>query len=101
MEELSKLDIKYLHGVGPKRAELLAQELGIRSYYDLLYHFPFRYIDRSKIHKISDLRHLSENGEMPYLQLKGRFAAFAVHGEGARRRLNALFYDGTGPTSNT
>lgn len=96
MEELSKLDIKYLHGVGPKRAELLAQELGIRSYYDLLYHFPFRYIDRSKIHKISDLRHLSENGEMPYLQLKGRFAAFAVHGEGARRRLNALFYDGTG-----
>ena len=97
MEELAKLDIKYLHGVGPKRAEVLAQELGIRSYYDLLYHFPFRYIDRSKIHKIADLRRLGENGgDMPYLQLKGQFAAFATHGEGARRRLNALFYDGTG-----
>lgn len=97
MEELAKFDIKYLHGVGPKRAEVLAQELGIRSYYDLLYHFPFRYIDRSKIHKIADLRRLGENGgDMPYLQLKGQFAAFATHGEGARRRLNALFYDGTG-----
>ncbi len=96
MEELAKLDIKYLHGVGPKRAELLAAELGIRSYYDLLYHFPFRYIDRSKIHKINELRNLDESGDMPYLQLKGRFAAFATHGEGAKRRLNALFYDGTG-----
>lgn len=96
MENLAKLDIKFLHGVGPKRAEILAQELGIRSYYDLLYYFPFRYIDRSKIHKINELRQLGENGEMPYLQLKGQFAAFAVNGEGVRRRLNALFYDGTG-----
>lgn len=96
VENLAKLDIKFLHGVGPKRAEILAQELGIRSYYDLLYYFPFRYIDRSKIHKINELRQLGENGEMPYLQLKGQFAAFAVNGEGVRRRLNALFYDGTG-----
>lgn len=96
MENLAKLDIKFLHGVGPKRAEILAQELGIRSYYDLLYYFPFRYIDRSKIHKINELRQLGEDGEMPYLQLKGQFAAFAVNGEGVRRRLNALFYDGTG-----
>ena len=96
MESLAKTSIKYLHGVGPKRAELLTQELGIRSYYDLLYYFPYRYIDRSKIHKISDLRQLGENGEMPYLQLRGQFAAFAVHGEGAKQRLNALFFDGTG-----
>lgn len=96
MENLAKLDIKFLHGVGPKRAEILAHELGIRSYYDLLYYFPFRYIDRSKIHKINELRQLGKNGEMPYLQLKGQFAAFAVNGEGVRRRLNALFYDGTG-----
>ena len=96
MEHLAKLDIKYLHGVGPKRAELLAQEIGIRSYYDLLYYFPFRYVDRSKIHKICELRRLSENGELPYLQIRGRFAAFAAHGEGAKRRLNALFYDETG-----
>ncbi len=85
-----------MHGVGPKRAELLAQELGIRSYYDLLYYFPFRYVDRSKIHKIRELRQLSESGEIPYLQLKGQFATFASHGEGAKQRLNALFYDDTG-----
>ena len=42
MPELSDLDIKYLPGVGPKRAELLARELGIRSYRDLLYYFPYK-----------------------------------------------------------
>ena len=91
MDNLTKLDIKYLHGVGPKRAELLASELGIRSYYDLLHYYPFRYVDKSKIHKICEI-----NGEMPYIQLKGVFVAFATHGEGAKRRLNALFTDGTG-----
>lgn len=91
MERLAKTDIKYLHGVGPKRAELLAKQLDIHSYYDLLYYFPFRYVDKSKIHKISEI-----TGDMPYIQLKGRFVSFTVNGEGARRRLNALFSDGTG-----
>ncbi len=91
MDNLNKLDIKYLHGVGPKRAELLAKELEIKTYYDLLYYFPFRYIDRTKIHKISEL-----SGEMPYIQLKGRFITFTTHGEGAKRRLQALFSDGSG-----
>lgn len=91
MERLAKTDIKYLPGVGPRRADLLGKELDIHSFYDLLYYFPFRYIDRSSIHKISDLQ-----GEMPYIQLKGRFINFAPQGEGARRRLNALFTDGTG-----
>ena len=91
MERLAKADIKYLRGVGPRRADLLGKQLGIHSYYDLLYYFPFRYIDKSKIHKISEI-----NGEMPYLQLRGRFVTFAERGEGARRRLNALFADGSG-----
>ena len=91
MERLAKTDIKYLHGVGPKRAELLAKQLDIHSYYDLLYYFPFRYVDKSKIHKISEI-----SGDMPYIQLRGRFVSFAVNGEGARRRLNALFSDGSG-----
>lgn len=91
MEKLAKLDIKYLHGVGPKRADLLASQLDIHSYYDLLYYFPFRYVDKSKIHKINEI-----SGDMPYIQLKGRFVNFTVNGEGARRRLNALFSDGTG-----
>ena len=91
MSDLTSVDIQYLHGVGPKRAALLGSELGVRSYYDLLYYFPFRYIDRSTIHHISDIK-----GDMPYIQLKGRFINFTTQGEGARRRLQALFTDGTG-----
>ena len=91
MKNLAQLDIKYLPGVGPKRAELLAKQLDIHSYLDLLYYFPFRYIDKSKIHKISEL-----SGELPYIQLKGRFINFTTQGEGAKRRLTALFTDGTG-----
>lgn len=91
MDNIARLDIKYLHGVGPRRAELLAKELDIHSYYDLLYYFPFRYIDKTSIHRIADL-----TGDVPYIQLKGRFLNFTQHGEGARKRLNALFSDGTG-----
>ena len=91
MNELQNMDIKYLHGVGPKRAELLAKQLDIRSYYDLLYYFPFRYIDRSTIHRICDL-----DGELPYIQLRGKFVVFTPQGQGAKRRINALFSDGTG-----
>ena len=84
-------DIKYLKGVGPKRGELLAKELGINTFGDLLLYFPFRYVDRSTIHRIADI-----DGEMPYIQLRGRFVNFTTAGEGAKRRLQALFTDGTG-----
>ena len=50
-----KTPIEYLKGVGPKRAELLVKEIGVKTFQDLLYHFPFRYIDRTKYHKVSDL----------------------------------------------
>ena len=91
MNSLSRQDIKYLQGVGPVRAQLLASELNIGSYYDMLYNFPFRYIDRSTIYRISQLA-----GDMPGVQLKGRFVTFTVHGEGRRQRLQALFTDGSG-----
>lgn len=91
MNRLRSLDIKYLKGIGPARAELLKKQLGITSYYDLLYHFPSHYLDRSQIYRISDLR-----GDMPAVQLKGHFLSFSVHGEGAKTRLVALFSDGTG-----
>ena len=91
MNQLMRKDVKYLHGVGPKRAELLAKELDIHSFYDLLMYFPFRYVDRSTIYHIADLQ-----GDMPAIQLKGRFVSFTVQGEGAKRRLVALFSDGTG-----
>ncbi len=91
MDRLSNIDIKFLTGVGPKRGELLAKELEIHSYYDLLYYFPFRYVDRSSIYKIADI-----NGDMPYIQLKGRIITMTVVGQGAKARVNALFSDGSG-----
>lgn len=91
MNSLRQLDITYLKGVGPKRAELLAKEAGIKSYYDLLYYFPTHYVDRSKIYRVDELV-----GEMPSVQLRGRFISFTLRGEGAKMRLVGLFSDGTG-----
>lgn len=85
------LDIKYIKGIGPTRAALIAEQLGIHSYYDLLHHFPTHYLDRSQIYRVRDLA-----GEMPTLQLRGRFVSFASQGEGAKTRLVAVFSDGTG-----
>ena len=91
MPDLRRTDIQYLHGVGPKRAELFRKELGINTYYDLLYYFPFRYIDRSVINRVADL-----HGDEPAVQLRGRFITFTTAGEGRKRRLQALFTDGSG-----
>ena len=63
MIDLSKRDIKYLQGVGPKRAELLAKELLIKSAEDLLYYFPYKYIDRSRTYKISEISGASMRSE--------------------------------------
>ncbi|MBD5179968.1 MAG: ATP-dependent DNA helicase RecG [Bacteroidales bacterium] len=90
MQSLRKREIKFLKGIGPKRAELLEKEFGIKSYYDLIHHFPHSYLDRSSIYKISQLY-----GEMPSIQLKGRFLTFNTVGEGAKTRLVGLFSDGT------
>ncbi len=91
MFDPANTDIKYLAGVGPKRAELLNKQLGIRSCRDLLYYFPFRYVDRSRIYTIAEL-----TSDMPDIQIKGHFVSFTIHGEGAKRRLQGLFSDGTG-----
>ena len=88
---LSSRDIKFLPGVGPHRAEILEKELGIRSFRDLLYHFPYKYVDRSRIYRISEI-----DGTMPYIQLKGQILSFETLGEGRQRRLVAHFSDGTG-----
>ena len=86
------LDVKFVKGIGPARAQLLATELGIHTAGDLLRHFPINYADRSKIYRIADL-----NGtDLPSVQLRGRFISASVAGEGRRTRLVALFSDGTG-----
>jgi ATP-dependent DNA helicase RecG len=83
-------DIKFIKGIGPVKAKLLSEELGITSLYDLVHHFPSHYIDRSQIYHIS-----SFHEDMPYVQIRGRFVSFVVQGEGAKRRLTGLFSDGT------
>ncbi|MDN0073221.1 ATP-dependent DNA helicase RecG [Bacteroides caecigallinarum] len=91
MIDLSSRDIKFLPGVGPHRAEILEKELGIRSFRDLLYHFPYKYVDRSRIYRISEI-----DGTMPYIQLRGQILSFETFGDGRQRRLVAHFSDGTG-----
>lgn len=86
------MDIKYLKGIGPKRAELLDKNLGIKTYYDLLYHFPTHYIDRRSVYRIIDFA----GDDMPSLQVRGKFVSFTVQGEGAKTRLVGLFSDGSG-----
>ncbi len=93
MLSLRHADIKYVKGIGPHRADLLAAEVGIRSVYDLLRHFPTAYIDRSRIYSIRSL--CMADGELPSVQVKGRFVSFNVLGEGAKQRLVGLFTDGT------
>lgn len=91
MNSLRRIDIKYVKGIGPARADLLAKHLDIRTAYDLVHHFPTSYLDRSTIYTVRELE-----GDMPSVQLKGRFVSFNVMGEGARTRLVGLFSDGTG-----
>ena len=79
----------YLKGVGEKRAKLLADELDLHTFRDLLHYFPFRHIDRSRFYKIREL-----TGEMPLVQIRGRFISFQIEGEGAKKRLLGLFTDG-------
>ena len=87
--DLSMQDIKYLPGVGPKKATLFATELGIRSVEDLLRHFPYKYVDRSRFYYIHEI-----NGNMPYIQVKGQILKFDKIGEGKTMRLSAIFTDG-------
>ncbi len=94
MLSLRRYDIKYVKGIGPGRASVLASELGLHSAYDLLHHFPTSYIDRSKIYKIRELHGLND-GDFAHIQLRGRFVTFNVIGEGAKMRLVGLFSDGT------
>ena len=91
MFDLTTRDIKYLQGVGPQRATILNKELEIFSLHDLLYYFPYKYVDRSRLYYIHEI-----DGNMPYIQLKGQILSFETVGEGRQRRLVAHFSDGTG-----
>ena len=91
MPHILDSDIKYLPGVGPKRADLLNKELGISTFRDLLYTFPFRYIDRSRFYSVREV-----DSSSAWIQLRGRITRIEKAGQGRSTRLIARFSDGTG-----
>ncbi|WP_226995351.1 ATP-dependent DNA helicase RecG [Candidatus Symbiothrix dinenymphae] len=100
MQEINQSHIKYLLGVGPKKAETLQKEIQVVTWEDMLYYFPYKYIDRSKIFTVRELQRISgqerNDNSMPYIQLKGKISDFQIRGEGSKRRLSAVFSDDTG-----
>jgi len=92
MPSMLDSEIKFLPGVGPKRAVLLEKELNIKSFLDMLTLFPFRYIDRTKIYSISEIE-----ASMSYIQLRGKITRINLIGEkGPAKRLVASLADSTG-----
>nr|WP_256999027.1 OB-fold nucleic acid binding domain-containing protein [Draconibacterium orientale] len=91
MPEFLDQEIKFLPGVGPKRAEILFKELKIKTFRDLIYYYPYKYIDRTKFYNISDI-----NTEMAYIQVKGVLRSMETVGTGSKQRLVARFSDSTG-----
>jgi ATP-dependent DNA helicase RecG len=91
MVDLNSEDIQFIPGIGPKRAELLRLELKIQTVEDLLYYFPYKYIDRSRFYTIAEIE--SDAG---FVQLKGKIIRFDQQGSGRQQRLTARFVDETG-----
>ncbi|MCI6161765.1 MAG: ATP-dependent DNA helicase RecG [Prevotellaceae bacterium] len=92
MTDILQQDIMYVPGVGPKRKDILQKELGINTFGDLLEYYPYKYIDRSRIYTIGEME-----GEMPFIQIKGKILGFEEFEMGLRRkRVVAHFTDGTG-----
>lgn len=91
MNQLLQQDIKFLSGVGPKRAELLNKELKVFTLEDLLRYYPYKYIDRSKVYAIREIDRAAA-----YIQLRGKITAFSKEGARPKERVVANFTDGTG-----
>lgn len=83
--------IEFLKGVGPQRGDLLKKELGIYTVGDLITHFPFRYVDRSKFYKIKDIK-----DDAAYIQIKGKITNIITAGQKRAQRLIATFRDDSG-----
>lgn len=81
----------YLPAIGEKKASLLAQEASLRTLRDLIYYFPYKYIDRSRIYRICELSSTEAD-----VQLKGKILSYELEGAGRKSRLKAIFQDNTG-----
>lgn len=91
MIDIEHQDVTFLPGVGPRRAKLLGDELQIHTVHDLLYTFPYKHIDRTRLYAVREL-----TADMPYVQVRGQILSFETEGEGRKRRLVAHFTDGQG-----
>jgi ATP-dependent DNA helicase RecG len=91
IQDFLDTNITYLTGVGPKKAELLNKELNIHTFRDLLYYFPYKYIDRTRFYKIAEL-----DPDLPFVQIRGVIRGYATEGHGPGKRLVADFQDETG-----
>ena len=89
MNSLLSQDIMYLPGVGPRRREILERQLNIKTWGDLLEYYPYKYVDRSKVYAIRELR-----GDMPEIQIKGHILRYEEVGEGRKKRVIGHFTDG-------
>ena len=86
-----RTEITYLPGVGPARAKILGDELGIRTVGDLLNYFPSKHIDRTRLYYVHEL-----SPDMPFVQLKGQILSFEEEGTGRKQRIVGHFTDGHG-----
>ena len=84
-------DISFLKGVGPARADQFRMELGIRTWEDLLMHYPFRYVDKSQVQKVRDVK-----SDAIAVQLQGTIVRLTELGEARAKRLVGIFQDETG-----
>ncbi|MBQ7419450.1 MAG: ATP-dependent DNA helicase RecG [Prevotella sp.] len=92
MTDILQQDIQFLPGVGPNRKKMLNEELGIRTYGDLLQYYPYKHVDRSRLYNIREL-----TGDMPFVQVKGHILSFETFKMSARKeRVVAHFTDGSG-----
>jgi len=89
--DILNTSIEFLKGVGPNRAKLIKNELNISNFKELLFQFPYRYIDKTKYHKISEI-----NSSGSEVQLIGSIKELREIGIGSKKRLVANFYDKTG-----
>lgn len=86
-----KSEIKYLKGVGPKRAELLEKELGLHNLEELIHFYPFRYVDKTSICRIADVAQA-----LASIQVKGKVESRQLSGEGKAKRLSVIVSDDSG-----
>lgn len=91
MDSLLQTDIKFLPGVGPRRAEILFSELGVSTFEDLIRHYPYKYTDRTRFFTISEI-----DADQAFIQIRGRVITMELIGKRPKQRLSARFEDSTG-----